>query len=49
MIKKLFGDNAEVKNLNELKNYIKKEIIKQKEEHSLVHTVEDYLAEIRKA
>mgnify|MGYP001682676192 FL=1 len=49
MIVKLFGKDAEVKTNAELRDYIKKEILKQKQENWLVQTVEDYLTEVRKA
>ena len=49
MIEKLFGKDAEVKTNAELRAYIKKEIVNQKEEHELVHTIENYLNDIRKS
>ena len=49
MIVKLFGKDAEVKTNAELRDYIKKEILKQKQENWLVQTIEDYLTEVRKA
>jgi FKBP-type peptidyl-prolyl cis-trans isomerase (trigger factor) len=49
MIEKLFGKNAELKTNAELKAYIKKEIISQKEENELVQTIENYINDIRKA
>lgn len=48
MIVKLFGKDAEVKTNAELRDYIKKEILKQKQESWLVQTVEEYLAEVKK-
>lgn len=49
MIVKLFGKDAEVKTNAELRDYIKKEILKQKQENWLVQTIEDYLTEVKKA
>ncbi len=49
MIVKLFGKDAEVKTNAELRDYIKKEILKQKQENWLVQTIEDYLNEVKKA
>ncbi len=49
MIVKLFGKDAEVKTNAELRDYIKKEILKQKQESWLVQTIEDYLTEVKKA
>ena len=49
MIVKLFGKDAEVKTNAELRDYIKKEILKQKQESWLVQTIEDYLNEVKKA
>lgn len=49
MIEKLFGKDAEVKTNAELKAYIKKEIINQKEENKLIQTIENYIADIRKS
>jgi len=49
MIVKLFWKEAEVKTNVELREYIKKEIIKQKEENWLVQIIEKYLSEIRKS
>lgn len=47
MIVKLFGKDAEVKTNAELREYIKKEIIKQKLESGLVNTVEKYINDVR--
>lgn len=47
MIVKLFGKDAEVKTLAELRAYIQKEILKQKQENALVQTVEKYIVELR--
>ena len=49
MIVKLFGKDAEVKTNAELRDYIKREILKQKQENWLVQTIEDYLTEVKKA
>lgn len=49
MIVKLFGKDAQVKTNAELREYIKQEILKQKQESGLVQTIEDYLAEVRKS
>jgi len=49
MIVKLFGKDAEVKTNAELREYIKKEILKQKQENSLIQTVENYLSEVKKS
>ena len=49
MIEKLFGKDAEVKTNAELRAYIKKEIINQKEENELVQTIENYLNDVRKS
>jgi FKBP-type peptidyl-prolyl cis-trans isomerase (trigger factor) len=49
MIEKLFGKDAEVKTNAELKAYIKKEIINQKEENELIQTIENYITDIRKS
>ena len=49
MIEKLFGKDAEVKTNAELRAYIKKEIVNQKEENELVQTIENYLNDVRKS
>lgn len=49
MIVKLFGKDAQVKTNAELREYIKQEILKQKQESGLVQTIEDYLSEVRKS
>ena len=49
MIAKLFGKDAEVKTNKELREYIKKEIISQKEENELVQAIEAYINDIRKS
>lgn len=49
MIEKLFGKDAEVKTNAELKAYIKKEIISQKEENELVQAIENYITDVRKS
>ena len=49
MIAKLFWKDAEVKTTAELKEYIKKEILKQKQDSELVNAIETYLQDIRKA
>ena len=49
MIEKLFGKDAEVKTNAELRAYIKKEIVNQKEENELVQTIENYLNNVRKS
>lgn len=48
MIVKLFGKDAEVKTHAELRAYIQKEILKQKQENGLVQTIEKYLDEVKK-
>ncbi|MDO4713342.1 MAG: trigger factor [bacterium] len=48
MIVKLFGKDAEVKTNAELRAYIQKEILKQKQENGLVQTIENYLDEVKK-
>ena len=49
MIAKLFGKDAEVKTNAELRAYIKKEIVSQKEENELVQTIEAYINDVRKS
>lgn len=49
MIVKLFGKDAEVKTNAELREYIQKEILKQKLEGGLVNTVEKYVSDVRAA
>lgn len=49
MIAKLFGKDAEVKTNKELREYIKKEIVSQKEENELVQAIEAYINDIRKS
>jgi FKBP-type peptidyl-prolyl cis-trans isomerase (trigger factor) len=49
MIGKLFWEQAEVKTYDELRAYIKNEILKQKQDSELIKTIEDYLNDIRKA
>ncbi|MBR6907169.1 hypothetical protein IKN40_01320 [bacterium] len=49
MIAKLFGKEAEVKTNAELRAYIKKEIISQKEENELVQAIETYINDVRKS
>jgi len=49
MIEKLFGKEAEVKTNAELRAYIKKEIINQKEENELVQAIEAYINDVRKS
>ena len=49
MIENLFGKDAEVKTNAELRAYIKKEIVNQKEENELVQTIENYLNDVRKS
>jgi FKBP-type peptidyl-prolyl cis-trans isomerase (trigger factor) len=49
MIAKLFGKDAEVKTNKELREYIKKEIVSQKEENELVQAIETYINDIRKS
>jgi len=46
-IKKLFPDQKEVTNETQLKEYIKKEIEKQKYEWELIKNVEEYISKIR--
>ena len=49
MIEKLFGKDAEVKTNKQLREYIKKEIVSQKEENELVQAIEAYINDVRKS
>jgi FKBP-type peptidyl-prolyl cis-trans isomerase (trigger factor) len=49
MIEKLFGKDAEVKTNKQLREYIKKEIVNQKEENELVQAIEAYINDVRKS
>ncbi|OQB41214.1 MAG: trigger factor [candidate division CPR1 bacterium ADurb.Bin160] len=46
-IKKFFPDQKEVENLQQLKEYIKNEIEKQKHDSELIKNIEEYINNIR--